>query len=696
MARKREHEEFAHDLQPAQNMQALLQSAAQVAAPVGDQTMDESTDWQIAESKGARKRRNKKARKAELNDVDAGPSLSFAQKVDNPLRVNQLQGLVLYALSDGPAQQWVAMKHAHKIDQVLVLHVPGLTKSILNDVASSFADGGADNSSQPEASEPPSPHETADGQINGSATPDTDKEETVEKASMQPSFNFSDFIIPVKAPGDPKTGRFHSPLQAMLISPEPKQNRTGKVNDEQGYHPTQTPLAQYVLSADQLIEAEFPIHPAAFTDADDAQLERERRQRTQQSSADGWVDSNITSSELEIGDKGRKSKSAIQGLDVYALDCEMVLTTDDKYSLARISVLDWNGTTIVDKYVKPDLEIKDYFTQYSGITPSHLKGITFTLSDVQSQLLSLLTPSTILLGHSLESDLNALKLTHPFIIDTSLLYPHPRGLPLRSSLKYLSNRYLKREIQIAGSQGHNSVEDALAVLDLVKQKCDKGPKWGTFDVNGESIFVRLTRSGRVGAIVEYGTPERGLGKSADVHVGCSNDGEIVRGIEGVLNRKPEDGPRVNFVWARLKELENAWKQTQGGGSASQQQVQAQAEARAQPNNLDSVSTTRPDNTNTTAPPSTTSLLASATASTTSHILSIISSLPPQTLTIIYPSHSPDLSAIQQLHEQQRQFKKEFKVKKWNELSVQWTDREEQMLRGEFARARNGWGLVFVR
>ena len=689
MARKRDHEEFAHDFQPAQNMQALLQSAAQVAAPGSDQTMDETTDWQVAESKGARKRRNKKARKAELNDVDAGPSLSYAQKVDNPLRVNQLQGLVLYALSDGPAPQWVAMKHAHKIDQVLVLHVPGLKKSILNDVASSLADGGADNSPQHEVSDGLSPHESADGRVNGSATSDTDGEEIIEKASMQPSFNLSDFIIPVKAPGDPKTGRFHSPLQAMLISPEPKQNRTGKVNDEQGYHPTPTPLAQYVLSADQLVEAEFPVHPAAFTDTDDAHLEKERRQRTQQSSANGWVDSNVTSSELEIGDMGTKSKSAIQGLDVYALDCEMVLTTDDKYSLARISVLDWNGTTIMDKYVKPDLEIKDYFTQYSGITPSHLKGITSTLSSVQTQLLTLLTPSTILLGHSLESDLNALKLTHPFIIDTSLLYPHPRGLPLRSSLKYLSNRYLKREIQIAGSQGHNSVEDALAVLDLVKQKCDKGPKWGTFDVNGESIFVRLTRSGRVGAIVEYGTPERGLGKSADVHVGCSNDGEIVRGIKSVLNRKPEGGPRVNFVWARLKALENAWKQGRGGSIS-------QAEAQRQREHVDGVSTTRADNTNTTAPPSTTSLLASATASTTSHILSIISSLPPQTLTIIYPSHSPDLSAIQQLHEQQRQFKKEFKVKKWNELSVQWTDREEQMLRGEFARARNGWGLVFVR
>ena len=687
MARKRDHEEFAHDSQPAQNMQALLQSAAQVAAPGSNQTMDESTDWQVAESRGARKRRNKKVRKAELNDVDAGPSLSYAQRVDNPLRVNQLQGLVLYTLSDGPAPQWVAMKHAHKINQVLVLHVPGLTKSILSDVASTLADGGVDNSQQAEVSDGPSPHETADGQVNGSATPDTDEEEIVEKASLQPSHNLSDFIIPVKAPGDPKTGRFHSPLQAMLISPEPKQNRTGKVNDEQGYHPTQTPLAQYVLSADQLVEAEFPVHPAAFTDTDDAQLEKERRQRTQQSSADGWVDSNVTSSELEIGDKGTKSSFPVQGLDVYALDCEMVLTTDDKYSLARISVLDWNGTTIMDRYIKPDLEIKDYFTQYSGITPSHLKGITSTLSDVQTQLLTLLTPSTILLGHSLESDLNALKLTHPFIIDTSLLYPHPRGLPLRSSLKYLSNRFLKRSIQTAGSQGHNSVEDALAVLDLVKQKCDKGPKWGTFDVNGESIFIRLTRSGRVSAIVEYGTPERGLGKSADNHVGCSNDEEIVRGIKRMLNRQPEDGPQVNFVWARLKALENAWKQ---GGSSTSQEL---AEAQRQREHVDSVSTTID---NTTARSSTTSPLAAATTSTTSNICDIIRSLPLQTLTIIYPSHSPDLSAIQTLHEQQRQFRKEFKVKKWNELSVQWTDREEQRLRSEFAKARNGWGCVFVK
>ena len=690
MARKRDHEEFAHDSQSAQNMQALLQSAAHVAAPGSDQTMDEPTDWQVAESKGARKRRNKKARKAELHDVDAAPSLSYAQKVDNPLRVNQLQGLVLYALSDGPAPQWVAMKHAHKIDQVLVLHVPGLTKSILNDVASSFADGSANRHPQPDVFDGPSPHEVADGQVNGSATPDTDEEEIIEEASIEPSLNLSDFIIPVKAPGDPKTGRFHSPLQAMLISPEPKQNRTGKANDEQGYHPTQTPLAQYVLSADQLVEAEFPVHPAAFTDADDAQLEKERRQRTQQSSAYGWADSHVTSSELRVGGEGTKSSFPIQGLDVYALDCEMVLTTDDKYSLARISVLDWNGTTIMDRYVKPDLEIKDYFTQYSGITPSHLKGITFTLPDVQAQLLNLLTPSTILLGHSLESDLNALKLTHPFIIDTSLLYPHPRGLPLRSSLKYLANRFLKREIQIAGASGHNSIEDALAVLDLVKQKCEKGPKWGTFDVNGESIFVRLTRSGRVSAIVEYGTPERGLGKSADIHIGCSNDDEeIVQGVKRMLNRQPEDGPKVNFIWARLKAMENAWKQR--GSITSQEQAQAQVQA--QPDNGDGISTTVD---NATARASTSPVLAFATTSTTSRICDIIRSLPPQTLTIIYPSHSPDLSAIQNLHEQQRQFKKEFKVKKWNELSVQWTDREEQSLRSEFAKARNGWGCVFVK
>ncbi len=101
--------------------------------------------------------------------------------------------------------------------------------------------------------------------------------------------------------------------------------------------------------------------------------------------------------------------------------------------------------------------------------------VTTTLADIQKELLELLTPRTVLVGHSLNSDLTALKLTHPFIIDTAIIYPHPRGPPLKSALKWLCQKYLGKEIQ-KGQTGHDSIEDARAVLELVKQKCEKGER----------------------------------------------------------------------------------------------------------------------------------------------------------------------------------------------------------------------------
>jgi len=53
----------------------------------------------------------------------------------------------------------------------------------------------------------------------------------------------------------------------------------------------------------------------------------------------------------------------------------------------------------------------------------------------------------ILCGHSLENDLKALKIVHTRVIDTSLLYPHPRGPPYKSALRHLTKRWLGREIQ---------------------------------------------------------------------------------------------------------------------------------------------------------------------------------------------------------------------------------------------------------
>ena len=49
---------------------------------------------------------------------------------------------------------------------------------------------------------------------------------------------------------------------------------------------------------------------------------------------------------------------------------------------------------------------------------------------------------------SLENDLKALKVVHSRVLDTVLLFPHPKGLPYRSALKVLAAKFLKRRIQV--------------------------------------------------------------------------------------------------------------------------------------------------------------------------------------------------------------------------------------------------------
>ena len=315
------------------------------------------------------------------------------------------------------------------------------------------------------------------------------------------------------------------------------------------------------------------------------------------------------------------------------------------------------------------------------MTPAKLNPVTTSLSDIQSRLLEILTPQTIIIGHSVDSDLTALKMTHPFIIDTSLLYPHPRGPPMKSSLKWLAQKYVSREIQKGhGATGHDSVEDARACLDLVKLKCEKGPKWGTQEATVESIFKRLERAsahrsevGKTGAIIDHGAPEKNFGQMADHCVGCSTDEEIVAGVKrAVLG--DEDGARipgggVKLSWARLRELDivRGWR----------------GDNRHAPQG-DEINGSDPSVT----------ALAEAVARTSAHIEAIHALLPPCTLLIVY-SGTGDPREMARLQKRHRKFKREYQTKKWDEIAEKWTDREEQQLKEACRKAREGVGLLCI-
>ncbi|XP_075057775.1 RNA exonuclease 1 homolog [Mixophyes fleayi] len=104
--------------------------------------------------------------------------------------------------------------------------------------------------------------------------------------------------------------------------------------------------------------------------------------------------------------------------------------------------------------------------EFSGVTEEDLHNTSITLRDVQAVLLCMFSCDTILVGHSLESDLYALKLIHPTVVDTAIVFPHRLGLPYKRALRSLMADHLKRIIQDS-VEGHDSSEDACSCMELM-------------------------------------------------------------------------------------------------------------------------------------------------------------------------------------------------------------------------------------
>ncbi|KFR13740.1 RNA exonuclease 1, partial [Opisthocomus hoazin] len=159
---------------------------------------------------------------------------------------------------------------------------------------------------------------------------------------------------------------------------------------------------------------------------------------------------------------------------IYALDCEMCYTKQG-LELTRVTVINSDLKVVYDTFVKPDTKVVDYNTRFSGVTEEDLENTSITLRDVQAVLLNMFSADTILIGHSLESDLFALKLIHGTVVDTAIVFPHRLGLPYKRALRTLMADYLKRIIQ-DNVEGHDSSEDARACMELMVWKIKEDAK----------------------------------------------------------------------------------------------------------------------------------------------------------------------------------------------------------------------------
>jgi hypothetical protein len=263
--------------------------------------------------------------------------------------------------------------------------------------------------------------------------------------------------------------------------------------------------------------------------------------------------------------------------------------------LIRLTATSWpSGESLFDVLVKPIGLVLDLNSRYSGVWPKHFANalphvveshapgtppppsdpppplsstpppplpntdtfpapnpntplrIVSSPADARALLFTHLSPSTPLIGHGLENDLNAVRIIHPTIIDTALLFPHRAGLPFRNGLKALMSQYLGRQIQVVvegEGGGHDSKEDANAAGDLVRWKI--GEEWKRmrregWTAEGDGEFVAPGKKGETGngsgsekkvLVAGGGEKRKGKKRSQDEMAGES-DAEMDIAING--------------------------------------------------------------------------------------------------------------------------------------------------------------------
>jgi len=166
-----------------------------------------------------------------------------------------------------------------------------------------------------------------------------------------------------------------------------------------------------------------------------------------------------------------------------ALDSEMVGVGQGgvRSSVARVTLVDWDGRIVWDEFVQQEQEVTDYRTFVSGITQLDLEDAVMTLDECRQKVIAMIA-NKILVGHALKNDLRALNISHPWQAtrDTAKYDPFMQmrfgdSILWPRKLRDLALENLQRKIQREG-EPHSAYEDAAAAMDLyrmVRRKWEK-------------------------------------------------------------------------------------------------------------------------------------------------------------------------------------------------------------------------------
>lgn len=173
-------------------------------------------------------------------------------------------------------------------------------------------------------------------------------------------------------------------------------------------------------------------------------------------------------------------RQATEFCQAIAIDCEMVGVRNGRQALAFLSAVDFlTGKLLISRYVVPSEKVVDWRSKFSGITEDTMTNAIYSGAafkgwrEARDKLWEFMDDSTILVGQSLNYDLEVLGICHAKIVDTSILtaesvFPSiisTKPLPRMWSLKSLAKDFLSLDIQNSNC-GHSALEDAYAARDI--------------------------------------------------------------------------------------------------------------------------------------------------------------------------------------------------------------------------------------